>query len=159
LNIWIFLFVFWTLPQSFATNNWCSSVLLLSQESVSQNYFSHGNSQVSWIWEEWKEQQVLWISYKNMQPESPLDVPTHTHTHTHTLIVVSNNGLIEVISWFVLGQQRVCQLHYGLAIYIKKYFKAKEELWKLKYPFHHAKIHLIFQKNPLKETKILQHII
>jgi len=23
--------------------------------------------------------------------------------------------------------------HYGLALYIKKYFKAKEELWKLKY--------------------------
>jgi hypothetical protein len=23
--------------------------------------------------------------------------------------------------------------HYGLAIYIKKHFKAKEELWKLKY--------------------------
>ncbi len=23
--------------------------------------------------------------------------------------------------------------HYGLAIYIKKYLKAKEELWKLKY--------------------------
>jgi hypothetical protein len=72
-------------PNLFATNNWCSSVLLLSQESVSQNYFSHANRQVSWIWEEWKEQQVLWISYKNMQPESPLDVPTHTHTHTHTL--------------------------------------------------------------------------
>jgi hypothetical protein len=34
----------------------------------------------------------------------------------------------------------------GLAIYIKKYlFKAKEELWKLKY-FHHAKIYLIFKK-------------
>jgi hypothetical protein len=30
--------------------------------------------------------------------------------------------------------------HCGLAIYIKKYLKAKEELWKLKYPFHHAKI-------------------
>jgi hypothetical protein len=29
--------------------------------------------------------------------------------------------------------------HRGLAIYIKKYLKAKEELWKLKY-FHHAKI-------------------
>jgi hypothetical protein len=27
--------------------------------------------------------------------------------------------------------------HYGLAIYIKKYLKAKEELWKI---FHHAKI-------------------
>jgi hypothetical protein len=28
---------------------------------------------------------------------------------------------------------------YGLAIYIKKFLKAKEELWKLKY-VHHAKI-------------------
>jgi hypothetical protein len=30
--------------------------------------------------------------------------------------------------------------HYGIAIYIKMYLKAKEELWKLKYLFHHAKI-------------------
>jgi hypothetical protein len=29
--------------------------------------------------------------------------------------------------------------HCGLAIYIKKYLKAKEELWKFKI-FHHAKI-------------------
>jgi hypothetical protein len=29
--------------------------------------------------------------------------------------------------------------HCGLAIYIKKYLEAKEELWKFKY-FHHAKI-------------------
>jgi hypothetical protein len=41
--------------------------------------------------------------------------------------------------------------HCGLAIYIKKYLKAKEELWKLKY-IHHAIIY------PLKETKILQDI-
>jgi hypothetical protein len=46
--------------------------------------------------------------------------------------------------------------HYGLAIYIKKYFKAKKELGKLKY--------LTMQKynlknNRLKETKILQDII
>jgi hypothetical protein len=27
----------------------------------------------------------------------------------------------------------MCVSHCGLAIYIKKYFKAKEELWKLKY--------------------------
>jgi len=57
------------------------------------------------------------------------------------------------------GQHGVCQLHCDLAIYIKKYCKAKEELTKLKYLFHHAKIDLIFQQNPLKETKILQHII
>jgi hypothetical protein len=44
----------------------------------------------------------------------------------------------------------------GLAIYIEKYLKAKEELWKLKY--------FTIQKNksskhPLKETKILQGIV
>jgi hypothetical protein len=43
--------------------------------------------------------------------------------------------------------------HCGLAIYIEKYLKAKEELWKLKY-FTMQKYNL--QKNPLKETKILQ---
>ncbi len=37
------------------------------------------------------------------------------------------------------NQQGVYQSHCGLAIYIKKYIKAKEELWKLKI-FHHAKI-------------------
>jgi len=46
--------------------------------------------------------------------------------------------------------------HCGIAIYIKKYLKAKEELWKLKY-FTMQKHNL--QKNPLKETKILQDII
>jgi hypothetical protein len=46
--------------------------------------------------------------------------------------------------------------HYGLAIYIKKYLKAKEKLWKLKY-FTMKNYNL--QKNPLKETKILQDII
>jgi hypothetical protein len=43
--------------------------------------------------------------------------------------------------------------HCGLAIDIKKYLKAKEELWKLKY-FTMQKYN--FQKNPQKETKILQ---
>jgi hypothetical protein len=47
--------------------------------------------------------------------------------------------------------------HYGLAIYIKKYLKAKEEL------YGDSNIspckNIIFQKNPLKETKILQDII
>jgi hypothetical protein len=46
--------------------------------------------------------------------------------------------------------------HCGLAIYIKKYLKAKEELWKLKY-FTMQKHNL--QKNPLRKTKILQDII
>jgi hypothetical protein len=46
--------------------------------------------------------------------------------------------------------------HCGLAIYIKSYLKAKEELRKLIY-FHHAKTYS--SKNPLKETKIFQDII
>jgi hypothetical protein len=46
--------------------------------------------------------------------------------------------------------------YYGLAIYIKKYLKAKEELWKLKC-FTMQKYNL--QKNPPKETKILPDII
>jgi hypothetical protein len=37
--------------------------------------------------------------------------------------------------------------HYGLAIYIKKYLKAKEELWKFKY--------FIMQKYNLQKNKIL----
>jgi uncharacterized metal-binding protein len=39
---------------------------------------------------------------------------------------------------------------------LKKYLKAKEELWKLKY-FTMQEYNL--QKNPLKETKILQDTI
>jgi hypothetical protein len=57
-----------------------------------------------------------------------------------------------------LSKQGVCQLHYGLAIYIKKYLKAKEELWKFQI-FHHVKNIIFKKKNPLKETKILQDII
>jgi hypothetical protein len=48
--------------------------------------------------------------------------------------------------------------HFGLAIYIKKkYLKAKEELWKLKY-FTMQKI-LSSKKNLLKEIKIVQDVI
>jgi hypothetical protein len=46
--------------------------------------------------------------------------------------------------------------HCGLAIYIKKYLKAKEELSKLKY-FTMQKYNL--SKHPLKETKILQDTV
>jgi hypothetical protein len=46
--------------------------------------------------------------------------------------------------------------HYGLAIYMKKYINAKEELWNVKF-FTMQKYNL--QKYPLKETKILQNII
>jgi hypothetical protein len=44
----------------------------------------------------------------------------------------------------------------ALPFYIKKYLKAKEELWKLKY-FTMQTYNL--PKNPLKETKLLQYII
>jgi hypothetical protein len=46
--------------------------------------------------------------------------------------------------------------HSRLAIYIKKYLKTKEELWKFKY--FTIQIYNL-QKNPGKETKILQDII
>ncbi len=49
-----------------------------------------------------------------------------------------------------------CVSHCGLAIYIYKYLNAKEVLWKFKY-FTMQKYNL--EKNPLKETKILQDII
>ncbi len=45
-----------------------------------------------------------------------------------------------------------CHLHF------KKYLKAKEELWKLKY-FTMQWYNLQLKKNPLKRTKILQDII
>jgi hypothetical protein len=48
--------------------------------------------------------------------------------------------------------------HCSLAIYIKKYCKAKEELWKTQIYFTMQK-YTNLQKNPLKETKILQDII
>jgi hypothetical protein len=46
----------------------------------------------------------------------------------------------------------------ALPFTLKKYLKAKEELWKLK-KFTIAKKKPNLQKNPLKETKILQDII
>jgi hypothetical protein len=46
--------------------------------------------------------------------------------------------------------------HCSLAIYIKKYLKAKEEVWKLIY-FTMQKYNI--KKNPLKEIKIFQDII
>jgi hypothetical protein len=49
--------------------------------------------------------------------------------------------------------------HCGLAIYIKKYFKAKEELWKkLKY-ISPCKNIIFKKKSSKKETKILEDII
>jgi hypothetical protein len=43
--------------------------------------------------------------------------------------------------------------HCDVAIYIKMYLKAKEELWKLKNLFHHAKIDLIFPKKSSKRNQ------
>ncbi len=53
------------------------------------------------------------------------------------------------------NQPRLCHTM-ALPFTLKKYLKAKEESWKLKY-FTMQKYNL--QKNPLKETKILQDII
>jgi hypothetical protein len=62
------------------------------------------------------------------------------------------------IAWVVTSFATITKSvsHCGLAIYIKKYLKAKEDSWKLK-NFTMQKYNL--HKNPLKETKILQDII
>jgi hypothetical protein len=49
--------------------------------------------------------------------------------------------------------------HFGLAIYIKKYLKAKEELWKFNY-FTMQKYNVQKKKKKtLIETKMLQDIL
>jgi hypothetical protein len=55
-----------------------------------------------------------------------------------------------------IGKNMGCVSHCDLAIYIKNYLNANENLWKFKY-FTMQKYNL--QKNPLKETKTLQDII
>ncbi len=77
--------------------------------------------------------------------------------------IIFNEGLIEMIknisSPFVVLIQVTKIIatrgvsHCGLAISIKKYLNAKEELWKFKY-FTMQKYNL--QKHPLKETQIPQ---
>jgi hypothetical protein len=54
-----------------------------------------------------------------------------------------------------LRKQGACHAVAWLAIHIKKYLNAKQELWELKY-FTMQKYNL--QKIPQKETKILQDI-
>jgi hypothetical protein len=67
--------------------------------------------------------------------------------------VIENNTFI----FPFIKKNQVGVSHYGLAINIKIYLKAKEELWKLKY-FIMQQYNL--RKNPLKETKdIPQDII
>jgi hypothetical protein len=61
------------------------------------------------------------------------------------------------ISWGIFHDEQECVPHCGLAIYIKRYLKAKEELRKLKY-FTMQK-YIYSSKNPLKETKIFQDIL
>ncbi len=70
----------------------------------------------------------------------------------------SNSRLVAVFIYPCPTQSKLTRgvSHCGLAIYIKKYLNAKEELWKFKY-FTMQKYTL--QKNPLKETKILQDTI
>jgi len=64
--------------------------------------------------------------------------------------------VISSIASFITYFLTMGMSHCGLAIYIKKYLKAKEELWKLK-SFTMQKYKS--SKNPLKETKIPQDII
>jgi hypothetical protein len=47
--------------------------------------------------------------------------------------------------------------HFGLAIYIKKYLKGKRRIMEIQIFYHAKKYNL--QRNPLRETKILQDII
>jgi hypothetical protein len=49
--------------------------------------------------------------------------------------------------------------HYGLAIYIKKYLKAKRRIMETQLFSPCKNYNLKNKKNPLKETKILQEII
>jgi len=70
--------------------------------------------------------------------------------------------LIEIFNHQTYGDQKhfvaiflVC--HFGHAIYMKKYLKAKKEIWKLQY-FTMQKYN-IQKHNPLKNTKLLQDII
>jgi hypothetical protein len=53
------------------------------------------------------------------------------------ILCIGQNHIFQLKIWrnllIALHKQGVCHLHCGLAIYIKRYLKAKEELWKLKY--------------------------
>ncbi len=79
-----------------------------------------------------------------------------------SLCIHHPNALIRCSTFFIFLQQYIISYltrhvsHHGLAIYIQRYLKAKEELWKIKY-FTMQKCNL--QKNSLKVTKIFQDII
>jgi hypothetical protein len=71
-------------------------------------------------------------------------------------VIATDSILEEGLCSKALSTRGVSQC-WSWGIYIEKYLKAKEEeLWKLKY-FTMQNYNL--QKNPLKETKILQDII
>jgi hypothetical protein len=74
---------------------------------------------------------------------------TLNHKHTVTVLLSSCNNKRK-------PQTRGVSQH-GLAIYIKKYLKANRRIMETRIYFTMQKYNL--QKNPLKETKILQHII
>ncbi len=81
-------------------------------------------------------------------------------TPTHQELFENTTSMTWSIRWFGGWQcdtikQGLCR-NVALPFTLKKYLKAKEELWKFKY-FTMQKHDL--QKNPLKETKILQDTI
>ncbi len=79
---------------------------------------------------------------------------THQGLSTGTKYTARAAGFWEISPQQTNKQTRGVS-HCGLAIHIKNYLNAKDELWKLKY-FIMQNYNL--QKNPLKETKILQDI-
>jgi len=70
------------------------------------------------------------------------------YTHT-TLIIILKLHLMKIPK-----ENKGCVSHCGLAIYMKTYLKAKEELWKLKYFTMQKKNKKPYlQKNPLKRNQ------
>jgi hypothetical protein len=55
--------------------------------------------------------------------------------NTGTFKMETMFGKILMAHWLSTSSRpkKGCGSHYGVAIYIRKYLKAKEELWKLKY--------------------------
>jgi hypothetical protein len=78
-------------------------------------------------------------------------------TNFYMMILHEGDGMCAVWS----SQQHTCKgtiKPWALLFTLKKYLKAKEELWKFKY-FTMQKYISSKKKNPLKQTKILQDII
>jgi hypothetical protein len=64
----------------------------------------------------------------------------------HTTLKLAQDNYVKLAGGHP-NQQGVCQSHRGLAIYIKKYLKAKRRIMEVTQIFHHAKIYLIFKKS------------